>query len=151
GAARPAPWTLFESPCAEQRLEASGAFLRARDPRSPLLLLSPGPDAGLALLERALAPGEARAGWLKHTLDSAARSFALPGLALARGGHRGAVHARRARTRADRSARALRGDRTPPGLRAGAVRRAARAAARRVARRAARGPRRRSGALPHPL
>ncbi len=81
---------MFESPCGEQRLAAAVEFLRALPASSPLLLVATSPLAGLSVVERALSAGEARAGWAKHTLESAAQEFALArmaelGLTLLRG------------------------------------------------------------------
>ncbi|MFT3923504.1 MAG: PD-(D/E)XK nuclease family protein [Myxococcales bacterium] len=74
---------LFESPCGEQRLAAAEAFLRDLPAQEPALILAPSPLSGLALVQRVLGPGQARAGWAKHTLESAALEFALPSLARA--------------------------------------------------------------------
>lgn len=75
--------SLFESPCGEQRLQAATQFVRELPTDSPLLLLATSPLAGLNLVQRALGPGQARAGWAKHTLETAALEFAVPSLARA--------------------------------------------------------------------
>ncbi len=78
------PIRLFESPCGEQRLSSALAFLRALPASGPLLVLSASKLSAFCVVERALRPGEARGGWAKHTLESAAAEIAWH--RLARGG-----------------------------------------------------------------
>ncbi|MDB4972559.1 MAG: ATP-dependent nuclease, subunit [Myxococcaceae bacterium] len=75
------PHSLCISPSAEQRLGFAAAFLSELPARAPLLLLVPSNTAATLLLTRVLAPGQARFGWHKRTLDNLARELALPELA----------------------------------------------------------------------
>lgn len=73
--------SLCVSPSAAQRLAFARAFLRMLPPREPALLLVPSNTAGTQLLASVLAPGEARFGVRKLTLEALARELALPELA----------------------------------------------------------------------
>ncbi len=75
------PIKLFESPCGEQRVLSATEFLRGLPRTEPVLVLSATKLAAFSVVERALEPGEARGGWAKHTLESAAAEFAWQRLA----------------------------------------------------------------------
>lgn len=72
---------LFESPCNEQRLSEACDFLRSLPVASPVLVLAATPLAAFGVVERALRAGEARGGWIKLTLETAALQIAWPSLA----------------------------------------------------------------------
>jgi ATP-dependent helicase/nuclease subunit B len=71
---------LHVSACAAERRDRAAAFLAGLPRDAPVLMLVPTPNAGLWLMKEVLAPGDARFGWRRLSLEQHCHALARPAL-----------------------------------------------------------------------